>query len=257
MNPSSFLRNSPGLLVSVRSAAEAVAALAGGADVIDVKEPDHGPLGAADPDTMTEILCVVRGQVLVTAAAGELLDTGTRGAMRIVESLPSGISLCKIGLHGCRDVPGWDELWSLAVARGRAQANPAGPVAVVYADWLTARAPTPLEVLRIAVRLGCSALLIDTWDKFAGNLFEHWSLGKLDRFIAQVRARRMAVVLAGSLSGSSLTTAAQLAPDLVAVRGAACENGRRGTIVAERVAALKQMITTAGTQSSTSASVPI
>jgi (5-formylfuran-3-yl)methyl phosphate synthase len=257
MNPSRFIRNSPGLLVSVRSAAEAVAAHTGGADVIDVKEPNRGPLGAADPNTMAEILRVAAGRVLVTAAAGELLDTGPGGATRIVESLPNGISLYKIGLHGCRDVPGWDKLWSQAVARGRAQVNPAGPVAVVYADWLTARAPAPLEVLRIAIEIGCPALLIDTWDKCAGNLFEHWSLGQLNRFIAQVRSRHMAVVLAGSLSGSRLTAAARLAPDLVAVRAAACENGRGGTIVAERVAALKQMITTAGTQSSTAAPVSI
>ena len=43
-----FDRDRPGLLVSVRSADEAIAALAGGADVIDVKEPNRGALGAAD-----------------------------------------------------------------------------------------------------------------------------------------------------------------------------------------------------------------
>ena len=35
-----------GLLVSVRNAAEATEALAGGASIIDVKEPLAGPLGA-------------------------------------------------------------------------------------------------------------------------------------------------------------------------------------------------------------------
>ena len=40
-----------GLLVSVRSADEARTALAGGATVIDVKEPERGPLGRADPAT--------------------------------------------------------------------------------------------------------------------------------------------------------------------------------------------------------------
>ncbi len=37
------------LLVSVRSAAEAEIALSAGADLIDVKEPSRGSLGAADP----------------------------------------------------------------------------------------------------------------------------------------------------------------------------------------------------------------
>ena len=43
------------LLVSVRSADEAEAAIAGGADVIDVKEPSHGPLGMSEPDQYSKI----------------------------------------------------------------------------------------------------------------------------------------------------------------------------------------------------------
>src|SRR5690606_38342384 len=43
------------LLVSVRNRAEALAALAGGADLIDVKEPWRGSLGAAPPHVMEEV----------------------------------------------------------------------------------------------------------------------------------------------------------------------------------------------------------
>ena len=34
--------------------------------------------------------------------------------------------------------------------------------------------PQPRDVLRAAVDLGCPALLVDTWDKSAGTLFDHW-----------------------------------------------------------------------------------
>jgi uncharacterized protein (UPF0264 family) len=242
----------------VRSAAEAIAALAGGADVIDVKEPDRGALGAADPTTIADIVRTVAGRAPVTAAAGELLDVDERGAARTtIESLPSGVSLCKIGLHGCREVTDWKVRWKQAASRCDGPAHRTRPVAVVYADWLLARAPEPADVLRIAVEHGCPALLIDTWDKSAGNLFDHWSRDNLGRFIAQVRAHNMAIVLAGSLSGPSIATATRLAPDLVAVRGAACDNGRSGTICAERVAHLRQMIATARTRSSRATTTPI
>jgi (5-formylfuran-3-yl)methyl phosphate synthase len=247
MYPSRFLRSAPGLLVSVRSAAEAAIALAGGADVIDVKEPDRGPLGAADPNTIAEIVRIVGRQAPVTAAVGELLDVGPHGAMRTTEMLPYGVALFKIGLHGCRDVRDWKVRLSQAASRCDAQASRPQPVAVVYADWQRARAPDPTAVLRFAAESGCPALLIDTWDKSAGNLFVHWPVIELARFISQVRAHPIATVLAGSLSEANLVTALRLAPDLVAVRGAACENGRGGTITAARVAELKQMITKAGT----------
>src|SRR5690242_4202542 len=62
------------LLVSVRSPAEAVAALEGGAALIDVKEPSRGPLGRADEDTITAIVQTVAGRRPVSVALGELLD---------------------------------------------------------------------------------------------------------------------------------------------------------------------------------------
>ena len=62
-----------------------------------------------------------------------------------------------------------------------------------------------------------------------------WPEKDLERFIGEVRAAKMAIVLAGSLSGESIQRAAGLGPDLVAVRGAACRGGRSGPLSAERV----------------------
>ena len=66
--------SAPGLLVSVRSAAEACAALAGGAALIDVKEPAHGPLGRASDDVIRAVMDAVGGRCAVSAALGELAD---------------------------------------------------------------------------------------------------------------------------------------------------------------------------------------
>jgi uncharacterized protein (UPF0264 family) len=237
--------------VSVRSATEALAALAGGADVIDVKEPSRGPLGAADPHTIAETVRVVAGRVPVTVAMGELLDLSQQGAKQAFAGLPAGVSYCKFGLSGCSDLRDWQTLWAgVAIGVCRAATNKYIPVAVVYADWQSARAPQPADVLRAAAKSGCGALLVDTWNKSSGDLFEHWranDANELSDFIRQVREHHMAIVLAGSLHGPAITAAAQLAPDLVAVRGAACDHGRGGAVNAHRVAAAKKSITTAGT----------
>ena len=45
----------PLLLASVRSAGEAQVAVAGGADLIDAKEPARGALGAVDADVVSAI----------------------------------------------------------------------------------------------------------------------------------------------------------------------------------------------------------
>jgi uncharacterized protein (UPF0264 family) len=100
----------------------------------------------------------------------------------------------------------------------------------------------PDEVLAFALDNCCPALLIDTWNKSAGNLFDHWPSASLGAFLANVKSSEVAIVLAGSLAGPAFGEALQLAPNLVAVRTAACQGGRNGTIRAERVQSLRCLI---------------
>src|SRR6187402_1196662 len=117
-----------GLLISVRSADEAAIALAGGADVIDVKEPSRGALGAATPFVWDEVRQVVAGRRPVSVALGELLDDD-------IEELASaafGCEFAKIGLAGCQGSAGWMSRWVQTIGQ-----LPPGvqPVPVAYADW--------------------------------------------------------------------------------------------------------------------------
>ena len=59
------------LLVSAASAADAVAALDGGAAIIDAKNPVAGPLGPVPFDVFRAIVGAVGGQRPVTAAIGD------------------------------------------------------------------------------------------------------------------------------------------------------------------------------------------
>jgi uncharacterized protein (UPF0264 family) len=246
MMPRHLTESSPGLLVSVRTAAEATAALAGGADVIDVKEPMHGPLGAASFSTIADVVRAVCGRVPVTAAMGELVDLERERLTRESTSLPGGVSFHKIGLAGCRDLDNWQDHWQRALASISGIYSTKHPVAVVYADWPAARAPDPLDVLALAIEHRCPALLIDTWDKSTGDLFDDWPVEGLNAFVQRVRAHGIAVVLAGSLSEATMSEAVRLGPDLVAVRTAACDAGRNGTVSKDRVRTLKRLMASIG-----------
>ena len=236
----------PGLLVSVRSASEALTALAGRADVIDVKEPNQGSLGAAENDTISAVVRAVAGRTPVSAALGELVEIMTYSNGDGPRKIVDGVSLFKIGLAGCKALEDWQVSWRHAIdtlvsnsSNGNAQA-----VAVVYADWRTAQAPSPSDTLSAAIQLRCPVLLIDTWDKSGGTLFDHWPALKLQAFLAEVRSHGISVVLAGSLTGQNVIIAARLAPDLIAVRAAACEGGRTANVSELKVRELKNVIET-------------
>jgi uncharacterized protein (UPF0264 family) len=221
-------------LVSVRSADEALAALAGGADVIDVKEPSRGALGAAGSATIAEVIQAVAGRVPATAAAGELVD------FRPAHPSPiEGVALIKFGLAGCASRIGWQAEWRRAIETLSRDAQPA---AVVYADWQAAGAPDRDAVLLAAIELGCPALLVDTWGKRSGTLFDHWPGDDLATFVSLVRDQGLIVALAGSLSSSDIHEAASLGANFIAVRGSACVGGRDGAVSRERVAALRETL---------------
>src|SRR5262245_29672057 len=92
------------LLISVRSAVEVEAALAGGADLIDIKEPRRGPLGPADPDIVADVLRAVGGRRPVSAACGELRDR-VRGDNQ--QPFNTSVRFVKWGLARCRHGYDW------------------------------------------------------------------------------------------------------------------------------------------------------
>jgi uncharacterized protein (UPF0264 family) len=238
MKQLAYSQNRPGLLVSVRSGEEAFTALEGGADVIDVKEPNRGSLGAADMSSIRDVVRAVNGRAPVTAAMGELVDLVATHNGSGSSTVPIGVSLFKTGLSHCDASIDWPAAWKRVI-----DANPnSRPVAVVYADWRAAQSPTPSDVLAAAVKFECPALLIDTWNKSTGSLFDHWPADDLREFLSQVRARNISVVLAGSLTEEGVRLAARLRPDLIAVRSAVCESGRNGTVCQRLVRNLAQAI---------------
>jgi uncharacterized protein (UPF0264 family) len=227
----------PRLLVSVRSPAEAEAALAGGADLIDVKEPTRGPLGRADEATVAAVIRQVAGRRPVSAALGELAD----GAP---PCRAPGLTYVKWGLADWGQCPDWRDvlLWQAEAAGG------ARVVAAAYADWRLAGAPPPEEVFDFARRSG-GVLLLDTWRKEplpgqsrAPSLLDWLPAESLTRLCERCRAAGVAVALAGSLGLAQVTAVLAAGADWLAVRGAACEGGRDGTVSERRVRELVALL---------------
>lgn len=218
------------LLVSVRDACEAQAALDGGADLIDIKEPHRGSLGRADARTIAEIVHTIASRAPLSAAWGELSEL----PHHLGEASAAGLQFAKVGLAGSARHADWSRQWT---RWSRALSPGVQPVAVAYADWRSCAAPSPVAVLQLADEARCAAVLIDTYDKQQGDLLAHWSLDELRRFVAEIQQTGRQAVIAGSLTFDTLQRVLPLAPSYVAVRGAVCRGDRTGPIDEELVAA--------------------
>ena len=223
-----------GLLVSVRSVAEAKAAWLGGAAVIDIKEPSHGPLGRASVDLWRAVREEVPPELPVSVALGELIDLDPES---IHPADLAGITFQKAGPSGLSST--WPARWDEVCRR---LPRSIGLVAVAYADWSLADAPDPDRVIASALlTANCPGLLVDTWDKRQACpivVDQAWRSR-----IKRVQATGRFVALAGRLDLETIERLGPLRPDLFAVRGAACRGGDRqtGTVDRELVARLVEL----------------
>ena len=224
------------LLVSVRSAAEAIVAADAGADLIDVKEPDRGSLGPADPLVVQQVCGALGSSRPISAALGELLELERSGQ---VPSPSPGVLFAKLGLAGCADLSDWPARWQRAVT---ACAPGVQPVAVVYADSEAAHSPSLDDVLIHAQTMGCPALLIDTFDKRGPGLVRLWASDELQAAVFAAHRADMICVLAGQLTLEQVPGLLRFDPDYIAVRGAVCTGGRTGILSAELVQQLQLLL---------------
>lgn len=216
--------------MSVRSSAEAEAALAGGATLIDVKEPRHGSLGRATATALAAIIKTVAGRVPVSAAQGELIDDPK-------SLLQPGLTFVKWGLAGLGTESGWHAAIDRQLMAARQMGCSLVPVA--YADWRRAKAPSPRRIATYARSRTCPALLVDTWLKDGSTLLSWLAEDDLRDLAASAQ---VPLALAGSLGPNEISQLAPLRPGWFAVRGAACVGGRDGAIDADRVRALRELL---------------
>lgn len=228
----------PRLLVSVRSVDETEAALEGGADWIDLKEPLAGPLGAVEAKVARQVVHRVAGSRPISAALGELIDWPDSPARSLLDI--EGIAVVKLGLAGCRDLENWKSLWQAAEKMARDSGKTL--VAVAYADSRQARSPKPQEVIACVQATQGRYLLIDTFEKHTGSVLEHLSSGELQEILDLAKSASLQSVVAGSLAPGTLAQLPSEGIDLVAVRGAVCDGERTETICQKRVANFRKAV---------------
>jgi (5-formylfuran-3-yl)methyl phosphate synthase len=241
------------LLVSVASAEEASAALEGGADVIDAKDPGAGALGPVASGVLQEICAVVNCVRPVTAALGDAVDeVAIERAAR--EYAAAGAGLVKAGFAGIASARRVATLTAAAVHGARSEG--AGVVAVAYADARCVKSLQAADLVDVAATAGARGLLVDTADKAGPGLRALIAPPALAALVADAHRAGLLVALAGKLTVDDLAFVRDAGADIAGVRGAACEGGRRGRVTAQKVRELMQIVRATDADRSVSSSAP-
>jgi uncharacterized protein (UPF0264 family) len=219
------------LLASVRSEDEAMLAIAGGADIIDLKDPRAGALGALPLGDIEAIVARVRalGTLPISATIGDLADNQIDEMVRRVKrTASSGVDFVKVGI-------GPDLHARATLARLAAL-----PVAVV--PLFLADAGLDLELVASACAHGFPIVMVDTADKHRGTLFDCVAHATLRRMLDMLHAAGARAGLAGSLRAEHVPVLCDLQPDIAGFRGALCDGARTGLLNPDKVRALRRAL---------------
>lgn len=203
------------MLISVRAAAEAALALNAGADIIDVKEPRAGVLGAAPLDVIRAVVQTVAGRRPVSATVGDVPFRDAAEAARTVAA--TGVDFVKIGAFGIGSAAEFDSRPFAPLIETGCRL-----VLVMFADC----APDFALVPRLGMA-GFRGVMLDTATKDGRSLTSHLDLATLSFFVAGARDAGLFAGLAGSLRATDVAPLLALAPDVIGFRGAACKAGAR------------------------------
>jgi (5-formylfuran-3-yl)methyl phosphate synthase len=227
------------LLVSVVSAAEARSALAGGADIIDVKDPSQGPLGAPSPRVLSEVVAEVGAAAPVSVALGDMPNLAHTAALAARGAALTGAGYVKVGLRGAGTL---DDAVALMGAVAEAVGPNTAVIAAAYADAAALDPPAlaPQCLPDVVEQTGIAGALVDTFVKDGRGLYSWLTKPELDELIARTRRVGGSFAVAGQLALSDLR---RVDADVVGVRSAVCRGGDRAAeldpeLVAAAVAGL-------------------
>ena len=234
------------LLISPLNEKEASEAIAGGADIIDVKNPQEGPLGANFPWVIRRIREITPKNISVSCTLGEAPNLPGSISLAALGAASLGVDYVKVGLYGIK-TPQEAVFLLQNVNKAAKECNPKiKVVAAGYADAERIGALDPLLIPEIASLAQVDLAMIDTAVKDGKNIFNFLTIKQLEKFIVSAHDLGLEAALAGSLRKQDLPAVYGLGADVAGLRGAACTNSDRANgqitrkLVEELVETVKQ-----------------
>jgi dihydroneopterin aldolase len=219
------------MLASVTGVAEAEIAISGGADIIDLKDPKAGALGAVATDTIRQTVSSVAGRRATSAVCGDLPMEPEIIRAKAEEIAATGVDFVKVGFFPSGNIAACSAALAPLAARTKL-------IAVMFADL----APD-FEFLPVFAKDGFHGAMVDTAHKAKGRLLDHLPPERIPTFVDRARSHGLAVGLSGSLEAPDIPRLLPFVPDFLGFRGALCDHSdRTASLSAEAVLEVRDLI---------------
>jgi (5-formylfuran-3-yl)methyl phosphate synthase len=205
------------LLISVKNVDESLIARYAGVDVIDLKDPAVGALGALDTQIVSQIVLEIDRSALVSATVGEGHESVAALVGDIKQYASLGIDVVKMSVSElCYQEQFFTEMLKLT-------AQGIKLVAVFFADKTL-----DFNLLEVLQKSGFYGAMLDTQIK-RYSLLEVQSTDVLNAFVVLCKKHHLISGLAGSVKKEHMITLLDLTPTFIGLRGGVCDKHNRAS----------------------------
>ncbi len=229
------------LLVSPINVEEANICKLGGADIIDVKNPKEGSLGANFP-WMIKAVKNAAGTTQVSATIGDFNYKPGTASLAALGAAVAGADYIKVGLYDIQTREQAMEMLTKIVRSVKDYDKNKKVVASGYSDYKRINSISPFELPAVGEAAGVDVVMMDTGIKDGRSTFEFLNNEELKEFVTSARDHGLQTALAGTIKFEDIPSLKSIAPDIIGVRGCVCGGDRNSSIRKELVEKLRSEI---------------
>ena len=227
------------LLVSPINKEEAIVASNGGADIVDVKNPKEGSLGANFPWVISSVKDVVGSKQPISATIGDFNYKPGTSSLAALGAAVAGADYVKVGLYDIQTEEQALDMLTNIVQSVKGYDPSKFVVASGYSDYERINSIPPMLLPAIGAKAGVDVVMMDTGIKDGRSTFEFMSEEELTEFTKLARDVNLQSALAGTLKFEDLPALRRIQPDIIGIRGMVCGGDRNDGIKQELVEKLK------------------
>lgn len=209
-----------GMLASVKNLSEAQLIAQTAVEIIDLKNPEQGALGALSVKTVSTIVKLLSPQKTISATVGDLPMQAALVLDAVNHMSESGVDYIKIGFFPEQQAS--DSWLNCLSALAPLPQQGKQLIAVLFADT-----DPDFQIIQAIADAGFIGVMLDTMDKSKGSLTQLMPFAKIEAFVQTAQKHKLICGLAGSLKQADIPKILPLTPNYLGFRGALCDKHNR------------------------------
>lgn len=220
MQQKKYNLNASNLLISIKDLKEISDEVIELINILDLKDPSKGSIGSWSLREIEKAVKLYKSDIIISATMGDIFDNNE--FLKQLEKFDKlNLNFIKFGLLSHSDELLFEKIKLISLRNYITDL-----VCVIFVDR-----ENNLKLISKKISFfkdsGISCILLDTFEKENGDIFDFCQIKSLKNFILNCKERNLKIGMAGGIKENQIPNMLGISPNIIGLRSAVCENKKR------------------------------